>query len=110
MIKKEDWKNKKSRKLFKAILCLKNPDETERFFRDLLTPGEIKAFAERLEVAEKLSEGKTYREIAQKTKASTTTVTRVNQWLNNGMNGYKLVLNRLNSEKNKVHTKAASSA
>ena len=37
------------------------------------------------------------RKIAEKLNASTTTVSRVAQWLNNGQGGYKLALNRMSS-------------
>jgi TrpR-related protein YerC/YecD len=77
-----------------AILRLKNVDEAERFFRDLCTLSELEALAHRWEVAKLLDEGLPYVEIAQRTGASTATVTRVAQWLRHGEGGYRLALDR----------------
>ncbi|MDP4094643.1 MAG: YerC/YecD family TrpR-related protein [Bacillota bacterium] len=85
--------------LFKAILLLKNVDECYDFFEDICTVSEIKALAQRLEVAKMLSEGKTYIDICEKTGASTATISRVNRCLNYGADGYKVVLNRLEENK-----------
>ena len=54
---------------------------------------EIEELSSRWEVVLLLDKGDSYREIAKKTKVSTTTVTRIAQWLNNGEGGYKAVLN-----------------
>jgi TrpR-related protein YerC/YecD len=81
--------------LFKAILLLKNIDECYNFFEDICTIPEIKALAQRLEVAKMLDEGKTYTDICEKTGASTATISRVNKCLNYGADGYKNVLERL---------------
>ena len=45
-----------------------------------------------------LREKKTYLEIAEKTVASTATISRVNRSLNYGNDGYDMVLDRLNEE------------
>ncbi len=100
MIKEtEKWKNKDSKALFEAVLSLKTTTEAEAFFRDLMTPQEIETFAERFKVAILLTKGISYREIYDKTGVSTATVTRINQWLERGMGGYKLVINRLKLNK-----------
>jgi TrpR-related protein YerC/YecD len=93
---KNNWKNKSSDELFSAILNLKNLDEAQRFFRDLLTEEEIKEFANRWQVAKMLSQKVSYSKIEKKTGMSTTTIARISKWLNDGMNGYKLIINRLN--------------
>ena len=54
--------------------------------------------SQRFEVARMLREKKTYLEIAEKTGASTATISRVNRSLNYGNDGYDMVLNRLNEE------------
>jgi len=102
------WKNKKTNKLFEAILNLKSVNEAERFFRDLMTIQEIQTFSERFDVARLLKKGLSYRKIAKRTGVSTTTISRVNQWLNKGMNGYKLVLERLGKKIIAHHHKASS--
>lgn len=84
------------RALFQAILKLKSPAEAAAFFRDLMTISELDAASERWQMAKLLwTTNLTYKEIAKKTGGSTTTVTRVAQWLYHGMNGYKTLLNRL---------------
>jgi TrpR-related protein YerC/YecD len=80
--------------LFTTIAGLKTPDETQAFLRDLCTRAELDAMAHRWQVAQLLEEGLPYLEVAQKAQASTTTVTRVAQWLRNGEGGYRLALSR----------------
>lgn len=80
-----------------AIACLKTEEEVRRFLVDLCTPQEIRQFEERWEIAQYLNAGElSYRDIAAKVGASTTTVARVNRFLNQEPHqGYKLVLGRL---------------
>ena len=78
-----------------AFLCLETREECYRFFDDICTINEIKAFEQRLIVAKMLKEKKTYIEIAGTTGASTATISRVNRCLVYGSDGYKIVLNRL---------------
>lgn len=82
-------------KLFEAILLLENEEECYRFFEDICTIGEIKAMAQRLEVAKMLDAERTYTDIAEETGASTATISRVKRCLYFGADGYRLVLNRL---------------
>ncbi len=80
--------------LFQAIASLKTPAETQAFLRDLCTRSELDAMAHRWQVAQLLDEGLPYLEVAKRARASTTTVTRVAQWLRNGEGGYRLALKR----------------
>jgi len=80
--------------LFEAILSLEDRDELERFLRDLCTLGELQAMAHRWEVAKLVDQGLPYHEIARRTGASTTTVTRVAHWLRHGEGGYRQALER----------------
>lgn len=89
------WINSDSDKLFEAILLLQNLDETRRFFRDLLTEEEIEEFSKRFKAAIMLSEKISYSKIVRETGLSSTTVARVSKWLNEGMDGYRLVLDRI---------------
>ncbi len=82
-------------KLFEAVLCLENADECYCFFEDICTVAELKSLAQRLEVAKMLEINRTYSEIAQKTGASTATISRVKRALNYGADGYKLVFRKL---------------
>ena len=50
------------------------------------------------EVAKMLREHKTYLEIADKTGASTATISRVNRSLNYGNDGYDMVFERINQK------------
>ncbi len=89
------WINKFSDNLFEAVLELKNLDESRRFFRDLLTEEEIKEFANRWQVAQMLSEKVPYVKIENRTGMSTTTIARISKWLSNGMDGYRLIIDRM---------------
>jgi TrpR-related protein YerC/YecD len=82
------------RELFEAILSLETRAEVESFLRDLCTMSELEAMAHRWEVARLLEKGLPYLEIAERTHASTTTVTRVAHWLKHGEGGYRLALDR----------------
>ncbi len=81
--------------LFDAILCLKDREECYRFFEDLCTVNELLSLSQRFEVASMLKNRRTYLEIAEKTGASTATISRVNRSLNYGNDGYDMVLRRL---------------
>ncbi len=83
--------------LFEAILCLQSKEECYSFFEDLCTVNELLSLSQRYEVASMLKDHKTYLEIAEKTGASTATISRVNRSLNYGNDGYELVFSRLNS-------------
>ena len=87
--------------LFQCILEMKDLDECYQLFEDLCTVHEIQAIAQRLAVARMLLEKRTYIEIAEKTGASTATISRVNRSLHYGSDGYKLALERLNQENKK---------
>lgn len=81
--------------LFDAVLTLKTKEECYAFFEDLCTVNELLSLSQRFEVAAMLKEQKTYLEIAEKTGASTATISRVNRSLNYGSDGYELVFNRM---------------
>ena len=87
--------------LFEAVLQLKNADECYNFFMDVCTINELNAMAQRYEVAQMLSQKKTYTEIAKITGASTATISRVNRTLNYGNGGYGVVIERVNETKEK---------
>ncbi|MCT4686595.1 YerC/YecD family TrpR-related protein [Vallitalea sp.] len=84
-------------RLFEAILNLKNPEECYLFFEDICTVNELQSLAQRLQVAKMLREQYTYLEIAEKTGASTATISRVNRSLNYGNDGYDMVFSRMKS-------------
>ena len=81
--------------LFEAVLELRNREECYAFFEDLCTVNELLSLSQRFEVAAMLREGRTYLDIAEKTGASTATISRVNRSLNYGNDGYELVFGRI---------------
>ena len=81
--------------LFDAILSLENKEECYRFFEDVCTVNELLSLSQRYEVARMLRAQKTYLDIAEKTGASTATISRVNRSLNYGNDGYDMVFARM---------------
>lgn len=84
--------------LFEAILTLENKEECYAFFEDICTVNELLSLSQRFEVASMLREKKTYSDIAQKTGASTATISRVNRSLAYGNDGYELVFGRMKED------------
>ena len=84
--------------LVSAFQQLSSEDDYIAFLRDLLTEPEMSEFSGRFAVAQALAAGKSQRAVAAETGISIATVTRVNQWLLRGMNGYKTVIDRLNEQ------------
>ena len=84
--------------LFDAVLVLENKEECYTFFEDLCTVNELLSLSQRFEVATMLRAGKTYMEIAEKTGASTATISRVNRSLNYGNDGYEMVFGRMKKD------------
>ncbi|MDG1950447.1 MAG: YerC/YecD family TrpR-related protein [bacterium] len=87
--------DKNTEDLFLTILALENLEEAKMFFRDLMTENEIKEFSRRWQAARMLDEGKPYLAIQEETGLSSRTVARISKWLQSGMDGYKLMLNRM---------------
>ena len=81
--------------LFTAILALKTTGEARDFFYDLCTPAELEGLVDRWRVAQMLMQKTPYRKIAEETRVSTATIVRVARFLNNGFDGYKTVMKRL---------------
>lgn len=94
----DDWQNEDTEALFQAVLALEDLDECADFFRDLCTRRELADLSHRWAVVRLLDEGLSYREIAERTGASTATITRINQWLQHGTGGYRMALDRLKGD------------
>lgn len=89
----DSWRNDPwFRALSSALLACKTQDDISNFLRDIGTLSELQAWSERLEVAKQLSKGLSYRQVAANTGASTTTVTRVARFIENGEGGYRKYL------------------
>ena len=95
--------NSRSRKanpnspLYQAILKLKTPEECYNFLMDLCTVPELNAMEQRFVVAQLLNQGMIYNKILELTGASSATISRVNRSLNYGTDGYRLVIERMES-------------
>jgi TrpR-related protein YerC/YecD len=100
-MERELKKDPRVKELFEVIVHLEDPEECARFFRDLCTLTELKAMAERWQVVQLVSEEIPYREISERTGASTATITRIARWLKYGEDGYRFMLERVR-EKNEV--------
>ncbi len=100
-MERELKKDPRVKELFEVIVHLEDPEECARFFRDLCTLTELKAMAERWQVVQLVSEDIPYREICERTGASTATITRIAHWLKYGEGGYRSMLERVR-EKNEV--------
>jgi TrpR-related protein YerC/YecD len=83
------------RSLVNALLTLKSADECRAFLRDLCTPAELQAMADRWAVVECLQRGLPYREIHRQTGVSVTTIGRVARYLAQGNGGYALAARRV---------------
>lgn len=58
------------------------------FLKDLCTPAELEAFADRWRVANMIYDEIPYRQIGLETGVSTATITRVARFLHSGNDGY----------------------
>lgn len=81
--------------LFDAILSLQTKEECYDFFEDLCTVKELQSMAQRMEVAKMLRQKKTYAEIAEKTGASTVTISRVNRIIQFGTQSINDIMDRV---------------
>ena len=87
--RKEPW----FKSLLTTLISLRTEEDLANFLRDLGTLSELQAWSERWEVARLLAKGWSYRHVASMTGASTTTVTRVARYIENGTGGYRKMLN-----------------
>jgi len=93
--------NKNFYALCDAFLSLNTRNEMTAFIRDLCTEQEISEMGNRLRVATLLSQNKEYLNISKETKMSSSTISRVNQWLRGGLGGYRMVIKRTTKADNK---------
>jgi TrpR-related protein YerC/YecD len=85
---------KRLKSLIEVLVTIKDPQELRDFLYDLCTPAELESLSDRWEVAQWVDAGENYRDIAAKTKISTTTITRVGRTLKYGTGGYKNALSK----------------
>jgi TrpR-related protein YerC/YecD len=80
--------------LIEAFLNIKDKDTWYKVLEDLCTIQEIKDLSLRYDVALKLAEGLSYQAISEKTKASSTTISRVAKALGYGEGGYQSMMKK----------------
>jgi TrpR-related protein YerC/YecD len=85
--------------LARAFSGLDKPAEVVAFLRDLCTPAELEAMADRWRVVPLLRKGVPYREIHDLTGVSVTTIGRVARSLEHGAGGYAAAIERLSARK-----------
>ena len=82
--------------LFDAFLTLRNREECYLFFEDIATIQEVKALAQRLQIAKRIYyNNETYATISNECGVSVATTSRVKNSITYGSGGYKMVLDRL---------------
>lgn len=93
------WKDEYTDQLCDCLVAISSRDEAYRFLEDVATFSEIKAFTQRLQVANLLLKGMSYPQIVQATGASTATISRVKKFVEYGSDGYKDVLKKVQKGK-----------
>lgn len=91
----KQWKTKQLKNLAETLVSLKKSDVMLNFLRDLCTLEELDVLSKRWEAVTLIQKGIPYREIAQKTGLSTTTVTRISHWLHHGEGGYAEAIKKI---------------
>jgi TrpR-related protein YerC/YecD len=87
------------RALCTAVAALQTAEECRAFFRDLCTPAEIQAMADRWAVVDYLRRNLPYREVHRLSGVSVTTIGRVARFLAAGNGGYATAVSRLDALK-----------
>lgn len=97
------------RNLCVALAALRTPEECRAFLRDLCTPAELQAMADRWAVVDHLERNVPYREIHRLTGVSVTTIGRVARFLALGNGGYTTAARRLEARRSShaAHARAA---
>lgn len=84
--------------LYRAIVSIQTLEECRSFLEDLCTISELKAMAQRMDVALLLDKGLIYSEVRGCTGASSATISRVNRCLQYGAGGYQVIVPRLRKQ------------
>lgn len=90
--------------LCSGIAALKNSREAAHLLTDLLGKQELEMIAKRLKIAELLLQDETYENINGMLKVSFATIARVNLWLKESGEGYRLALSRTKSKRDKIRS------
>jgi TrpR-related protein YerC/YecD len=92
------------RNLCVALAALRTPEEVRAFLKDLCTPAELEAMADRWAVVDPLKRSVPYREIQRLTGVSVTTIGRVARFLTGGHGGYLTARRRLETARRTAHS------
>ena len=84
--------------LFRSILSLRSVEECYLYFEDLCTNKEVRDLGQRLTIAKLLREGSSYLQAAEALGVSSATIGRVKRCLAYGNGGYKMILDRMETE------------
>jgi TrpR-related protein YerC/YecD len=98
------------RNLCTALAALDTPEEVRAFLRDLCTPTEIQAMADRWMVVDLLRRNHSYRAIHRLSGVSLTTIGRVARFLSRGTGGYETAAQRLTEFRQDAAGRARASA
>lgn len=93
------WKDEFTDQLCDCIAAITDREEAYRFIEDVATFSEIRAFSQRIQVANLLIKGYSYPQIVQTTGASTATISRVKKFVEYGSDGYRDVLQKISEAK-----------
>ena len=77
-----------------ALSSLRDPVETAKILRDLLSPQEMTMIANRLQIAVLLLEGYSYQEIRKTLGVSESTISRISNWLEIRGDAYRALKRR----------------
>ena len=91
----KSWRTPKILKLAIALTTIGNPKDMANFLRDLCTIDELVELSNRWDIVLMLTKNIPYRKMAAKTGVSTTTITRIAWWMENGEGGYRAALKKL---------------
>lgn len=90
------------KELFSAIAALENTRDVENFFRDLMSPDELVMLSRRVQIAKLLLTGKTHVDIIEELNVGSTTIERVDKWLNQGFGGYREAIKKAKKTKGRI--------
>lgn len=83
------------KELCAALAKIRNKQEARKILKDILTPREIAALTQRLQIIKLLAKGVSHREISKKLRVSIAKVTRGSRALRRNHGGFPLLLKRL---------------
>ncbi|MBP3504003.1 MAG: TrpR-related protein YerC/YecD [Bacilli bacterium] len=87
-----------SKDLIDAILSIETEEECIAFLNDICTIQELEKLDQRLKAAIFLLDNQTYEKVIEKTKISSTTLSRVSRCIRYGDGGYKNIIDKINKE------------